>query len=566
MTHFMPAVGVCAEASPELNHPERYGGQIVFSTTTDPKSFNAVMAKETSTTLVTGHIFEGLTKTNAYTARIEPNLADRWDISSDGLIWTFHLRRDVRWNDGHPFTADDVVFTFNELVFNETIPSSARDIFTIEGQQFLVEKVDDYTVRFTLPVKFAPFLLGLGEDILPKHKLEQLVKDGEFNFSWGIDTPPEEIVGTGAYKLVKYNPGQRLIFEKNPYYWRKTEDGDPLPYIQKIIYIIDQNPDVGLLKFIEGSVDSYGLRGMDYPLIKPLEEEKNFTVYNLGPERGSQFIFFNQNTNSNPETGLPYVDPVKSAWFCNVAFRRAIAHVIDKKQIIEIVKNGLGYPQYSPIGPGGGFFHNPDVTQYAYDPEKAREILAKAGFKDRDSDGIIEDKDGHPVEFNLVSPSSSTDRNDIAAIIRQDLENIGMNVNYKLVEFNTIVSQINSSFDWDAIVLGLTGGIEPHFGMNVWNSGGQLHMWFPRQEKPATSWEQRIDELFNAGVQELNEDKRKTYYDEFQQIVSDQLPVIYTVLSARIVAVRDRFENLDPTNYGGVFHNLEELYLREEER
>jgi peptide/nickel transport system substrate-binding protein len=155
---------------------------------------------------------------------------------------------------------------------------------------------------------------------------------------------------------------------------------------------------------------------------------------------------------------------------------------------------------------------------------------------------------------------------DFASIIRHDLEQLGMDVKLQPVEFNTLVSKLTSTFEWEAIVLGLTGGIEPHFGKNVWTSNGQLHMWNPRQEKPATDWEKRIDELFTLGVQELNEDKRKVIYDEYQQIASEELPVIYTVLSARLASVRNKFGNLKPSNYGGVLHNIEEIYIKPEHR
>ena len=544
----------------------QYGGQLILATTSDPKSFNEITAKETSTSLVTDLIFEGLTTTNAFTTKVEPNLAKSWDISEDGLIWTFHLREDVRWNDGQPFTADDVVFTFNKLIYNPDIPSSARDIFTIDDKTFTVEKVDDHTVRFVLPVKFAPFLRGMGQAILPKHKLEEIVAQGRFNFTWGIDTDPKEIVGTGPFNLVRYDPGQRLVFERNPYYWKKSIEGGPLPYLEKIIYLIVQSTDVGLLKFMEGTLDGYALRGMDYPMIKPLEKKGNFTVYDLGPDMGSQFLFFNQNPGKNPNSGEYFVAPYKLAWFTDREFRKAVAHAIDKQKIIEIVNNKLGYPQSSTMGSAAGFFYNPDVAEYDYDLDKAKTILREAGFVDRDGDGVIEGPRGGRVEFSLYTNAGSTDRVDIASIIRQDLERLGMKVNFRALEFNTLVSQLTSSFQWEAVILGLTGGIEPHFGKNVWMSSGQLHMWYPMQKTPATSWEKRIDEIFTQGVQELDENKRKVLYDEYQRIVAEELPIIYTVLSARLYAVRDKFGNLKPTSYGGVFHNPEELYIKEESR
>jgi len=550
-------------ANSETYYGDKYGGRIVLSTTSDPKSFNDIIAKETSTTTVTGYIFEGLTTVNAHTIKVEPNLARKWDISEDGLTWTFYLRKDVFWNDGEQFTADDVVFTFNDLIYNEDIPSSSKDIFTIEGKTFEVEKLDKYTVKFTLPTKFAPFIRSMGQAILPKHKLESYVVSGKFNFTWGIDTPPEDIVGTGPFKLVEYKPGRRLVFERNALYWKKSKQGDNLPYIDGIIYLIVQNADTSLLKFLEGEIDIYSLRGSDYPILKPDEEKRNFKVYDLGPAFGTNFLCFNQNKGRNPDTGMPFVEPQKLSWFTDVNFRRAIAQVIDKKRIIEILKNGLGYDQNSAISPAKGFFHNPNVVKYKYDIDAAKKALKDAGYFDRNGDGVIEDAKGNDVRFNLYTNSSADERIRMCGIIRHDLEKLGMRVNFQALEFNTLISKLTGNYEWDAIMLGLTGGgADPHFGKNVWISNGQLHMWYPNQEEPATDWEKRIDELFIQGVQELDEDKRKVLYDEFQVIVSNQLPFIYTVLGSSITAVRNRFGNLDPTNYGGVLHNIEEIYIK----
>ncbi|MCR4337378.1 MAG: ABC transporter substrate-binding protein [Candidatus Omnitrophica bacterium] len=554
----VPSVFVLAEGvSPH------HGGQLVLATTSDPKSFNAITAKETSTTLVTSYMFEGLTRVNGVTMQVEPHLAESWEVSEDGLTWTFHLRDDVQWFDGQPLTADDVVFTFQDLIFNDQIPNSARDIFTIDGKIFNVGKVDDHTVKFILPFKFAPFLWGMTQEILPRHVLKAAVEKGEFNFTWGIDTPPGKIIGTGPYRLVRYNPGERLVFERNPHYWKKSSEGDQLPYIEKIVYLIIQNVDVGLLKFLDGEVDSVSLRGIDYPLVKPREQEGNFTIYETGPDFGTNFITFNQNSGKNPKTEESFVSPYKLAWFTNVHFRQAVAYAIDKKKIIEIVMNGLGTPQSSSMSPSSGFFYNPDVHDYEYDLDKAREILKREGFVDHNQDGILEDLEGHPLEFNLYTNSGATDRVQMAGIIRHDLQAIGMKVNFLPIEFNNLVKKLTADFDWDAIIIGLTGGVEPHFGKNVWSSDGGLHMWFPNQAAPATEWEKRIDEIFSQGVQELDPVRRKGLYDEFQVIVSEQLPVIYTVLGNTVYAVRNKFGNLHPTSYGGIFHNLEEIYIKE---
>ncbi len=538
-----------------------------MSTVSDPKSFNDIVAKETSSSLVTSLIFEGLTKTNAFTLQVEPFLARDWAVSEDGLTWTFYLREDVLWNDGYPFTADDVVFTFNDLIYNDTVPTSSRDIFTIEDKPFDVLKLDDYTVQFHLPVKFAPFLRAMGQPILPKHRLLHAVRDGKFNFTWGIDTPPEDIVGTGPFKLAQYRPGERIVLQRNERYWQRSAEGDALPYLDRIIFLIVQNQDVEILKFFDGEIDYCVIsRGNDYPLLKPLEAEKDFTIYEAGPNFGTNFLVFNQNQGTNPETGSPFVDPVKLSWFRNPDFRRAVAHAIDKARMIDILKNQLGYPQDGALSPSAGFFYNPEVTRYDYNLDKARELLSKNGFIDRDADGVLEDTSGNPVQFNLFTNSNNAERVQIAAIIRHDLQSLGMKVNFLALEFNSLVSKLNATYDWDAIILGLTGGVEPHFGKNVWDSSGQLHMWYPGQETPATEWEERIDEIFAAGVQELDDHKRKILYDEWQKIVAEELPFIYTILGSNIFAVRNKFGNLKPSSYAGAFHNIEEIYILKEGR
>ncbi|MBL8013853.1 MAG: ABC transporter substrate-binding protein [Candidatus Omnitrophica bacterium] len=537
------------------------GGRIVLSTTTDPKSFNDMVAKETSTTLITSFLFEGLTRVNAQTLKVEPNLAERWVVSKDGLIWTFFLRKNLRWSDGVPLTADDVVFTFNDLIYNPEVANSSRDIFTVDGKPFTVEKVDDHTVRFVLPVKFAPFLKGMSQSILPKHVLESAVKEKKFNYTWGIDTPPQEIVGEGPFVLRTYQPGEKVVLKRNPHYWRKAPDGESLPYLDEVLILIVPSSDVELLKFMEGSLDYYDLRGMDYPLLKPLENKKGFKIYNMGPTMGSSFLVFNLNTRANEKTRQPFISPVKMTWFNDIEFRKAVAHAIDREQMTKIVFNGLAFAQFSPISPADTFFFNPKVIRYDYNLKKARDILFNAGYQDRNGDGIIEDIQGNRVQFNIATNADSAERLDIAAIIRQDLEHLGMDVRLVPVEFNTLVGKLTGTFEWDAIVLSLTGTIEPHFGKNVWSSSGQLHMWNPTQKTPATDWEKRIDDLFSKGVQELNENKRKVIYDEFQMIVSEKLPVIYTVLSARIAAIRNKFGNLKPSSYGGLLHNIEEIYL-----
>ena len=540
------------------------GGEIVLSTFSDPKSFNPITSTEMTTSEFTQYIYEGLIRSNGVTLLPEPNLASSWDVSDDGLEWTFHLRPGVVWSDSAPFSAYDVEFTFNDLIYNTAItPNSSRDIFLIEGKRIAIKVIDSLTVKFSLPFPYAPFLRAMSQEILPKHRYRKYVRKGTFPTELSIKTPPAQMIGTGPFLLDSYLSSQKVIFKRNPLYWKTDSAGNRLPYLERVVYTIVGDQNAELLKFKRGEVDYLSAKGEDYPGLKKDEAGSNYTVYRLGPATGSNFLIFNQNRDRDPKTGRGYVDSLKLSWFTNVNFRRAIAHALDKQNMINIVMNGLGYPQWGPMTPSEGYFFNPDVATYAYDIEKAKQLLAAEGFADNDGDGVLEDAGGHPLEFSFITNTGNVVRGKIGEIIRKDLETLGCKVHFQALEFNSLIQKIdNPPFEWDAVLIGLTGGVEPHFGKNVWHSSGTLHMWYPRQKHPATAWEAAIDSLFDAGVKEVDNEKRKVIYDEWQRIAADELPMIYTVLPERILCIANRFGNLNPTLNGGLLHNLEYLYVR----
>jgi len=570
-----------------------YGGTLNQAVLGDPKSFNPITAMETSTTVVTGLLFLGLMRVDGVTLQPVPELAESYEASDGGLTYTFHLRKGLEWSDGAPLTADDVVFTF-QTIFDPSILNSSVDMFTIggkrkkingeeyrktrdedravlkmeNGKELVVEKVDSLTVRVRLPEPFAPFLLSMAggiSPIVPRHKLEKAWLAGGFAAAYGVSTKPEEVVCSGPFVLENYREGERILLKRNPRYWRRDREGNRLPYLDGVTMLIAASQDVMTLKFKAGEIDSFGMRGSDFPELKRLQEKRgDFTILDTGPGTSSNFLMFNQNPGINKKTNKPYVDPVKLRWFRNVKFRRAVAHSIDRDGIIDIIMNGFGYPQWGPSTRSRGYFHNPNVPRYSYNPAKARAILASEGFRDRDGDGYLEDDRGNTVEFSLITNAGNKVREKIAPVIRKDLENVGIRVHFSLVEFNTIVNKIDHPpYDWEAIIIGLTGGSEPHFGSNVWKSSGSMHMWHPKQEKPATEWEREIDEIYEKASKILDRRERKRLYDRWQVIATEQLPFIYTVTPAVLVAVRDKFENLFPTPLGGVFHNIDEIFVKE---
>ena len=535
------------------------GGALTFATISDPLTFNLAISTDASSSGVLGYLFEGLTETSWLTDEVEPGLAQSWEHSEDGLTWTFHLRRDVRWHDGEPLTAHDVDFTFNRIIYNQDIPASSRPAFnfrfldeqTGEWQQapMTVTALDDYTVQCVLPAPFAPFLRSMGTAIYPRHILEPRVDDGTFVDTWGIDTPPAEIIGTGPFTIASYEPGQRVVMQRNPDYWLRDDDGNPLPYLDQVVHLIVPDLEAELALFLSGDSDVHGVLGEEYARLEPMQEEGNFTIHRRGPAFGTTFMGFNVNPGVSPDSGEPYVAPHKLRWFQNREFRQAVAYSVDKPTIIEEVQHGLGYPQWASISPAAGDFHNPNVRRYEYDLDRANEILDGLGWTDTNGDGIREDDQGNEIAFSLVTNTGNTVRGQVGELLQQGMQGLGLRVDYRLVEFGDLVGQLTSTYDWEAMIIGFTGGTEPHFAINFWHSGENLHLWYPNQPEPATDWEATIDELYIMASRELDRTRRVDLYHQAQEVAAENVPVIYTTLPERLSAVRNVFGNTTPTLY-----------------
>ena len=537
----------------------KQGGVLTIATISDPLTFNLAIATDASSSGVLGYLFEGLTETSWLTDEVEPALAQSWERSEDGLTWVFHLRRDVRWHDGEPLTAHDVDFTFNRIIYNQDIPASAHPAFNFRfldeesGEwreaPMTVTALDDYTVQCVLPVSFAPFLRSMGTAIYPKHVLEPHVDDGTFNDTWNIDTDPAKIIGAGPFTIASYQPGQRVVMQRNPDYWLRDDAGNRLPYLDRIVNLIVPDLEAELALFLSGDSDAHGVQGEEYARLEPLQEEGNFTIHRRGPAFGTTFMGFNMNPGSAPDTGEPYVAGEKLRWFQNVQFRQAVAHSIDKQRIIEEVQHGLAYSQWASISPAAGDFHNPNVRRYEYDLDKANEILDDLGWTDTNGDGIREDDQGNEIAFSLVTNTGNTVRGRVAELAHQGMQQLGLRVDYRLIEFGELVGQLTATYDWEAMIIGFTGGTEPHFGINFWHSAENLHLWYPNQPEPATGWEARIDELYVTASRELDRTKRVDLYHQAQEVAAENLPVIYTTLAERLSAVRNVFGNTTPTLY-----------------
>ena len=538
----------------------RHGGSLTFATVSEPLTFNLAISNDASSSGVLGRLFEGLTETSWLTDEVEPALAESWQPSNDGMTWTFNIRKDVRWHDGTPFTAHDVEFTFNRIIYNEDIPASSRASFHFrflneetgvwEESPMVVTALDDYTVQCVLPAPFAPFLRSMGTSIYPKHILEKHVDDGTFNDTWDINTDPSEIIGTGPFTIRSYVPGERVVFQRNPDYWLKDAEGNSLPYLDSIVHVIVPDLESELEMFLAGQSDTHGILGEELARLEPLQAEGNFSIHRRGPAFGTSFLTFNMNPGSNPDTYEPYVESHKLVWFQNKEFRQAVAHSVDKETIINDIQHGSGYPQWSSISPAAGDFHNPNVRRYEYDIDKANAILDGLGWVDTNGNGVREDAQGNEIEFSLVTNEGNSVRERVGDEISQGMEQIGLGVKYDTIDFGDLVSQLTQTYDWEAILIGFTGGPDPHSGITLWHSGENLHLWNPNQPSPATDWEAEIDELYVMAGRELDPGKRIDLYHRAQEIDAENVPLIYTTLSERLSAVRNVFGNTTPTLYG----------------
>jgi peptide/nickel transport system substrate-binding protein len=512
----------------------------------DPKTFNMIVSKETSSSAVAGILFEGLIRRDPVTTDFEPVLAESWSVSPDGRTWTFNLRKDVLWSDGVPFTADDVVFTAR-AIYDPKVASSIRDAWMIEGGKMIVKAVDRHTVAFTLPFPFAPFLDIVQVDILPRHKLEAALDAGKFDSAWNINTPPEELAGTGPYLITKYVPAQHVLYEVNPRYWRTDEKGERLPYVKRRVLLIVKDINTAYVKFDAGDTDIYGPSADMVETIRGKARARDWTLKELGLSTGTPFIAFNRNPRHYVKGGKR--DP-RLDWFTDKRFLRALAHAVDKETIVFNAFRGYGEPAVADISPEVKRFHNAAIKDYEYDLKKAERLLDEAGYRDRDGDKIREDPNGNPVSFDLYTNQGNRTRERIAAIVLEDWKKLGLKVNYKPLEFNTLVEKLDSNFEWDAILIGLTGGLEPHWGSTFYKSSGHLHMWNPRQAKPETAWEAEIDRLIDLGARELDPKKRPQYYKRIQEILHEELPVILTARESVFVAHKNRVLGYNPTIWG----------------
>lgn len=524
----------------------RQGDRLVTAMISDPKTFNPILSVDNASSEALGDVFDGLVRLNTKTTLPEPLLASSWEHDEPGTTWTFHLRPDVVWHDGQPFTADDVAFTL-DAIFDPKVPNSSKHVLMVGGQPIRPEVVDAHTIKLHLAEPFAPLLNSIGFGIVPKHILGPALANGTYAETWGIDTPPEKIVGTGPYRLARYVPAQLLQYQRNPTYWMHDENGGQLPRLAERTTLIVPDMNTIYLKFLDRQLHVYSPRPEEVDDIRQRSEELEVNLTKIGLDTGMLFVSFNRNPDHYVKDGNQ--DP-RLRWFTDPKFAQAIAHSFDTKSMIQNTYFGYGEPAISSISPENTVFYNPNLKPYDYDLESAKRLLDEAGYRDRDGDGVREDADGHPIEFELSTNAGNQVRERLCSILKEDWTKLGLKVNYRPLDFATLVEKLSVNYDWDAMVMGFTGGVEPHNGANLLRSSGNLHLWHPNQKEPATPWEAEIDQELAAGARELDIELRRTHYWKIQEILHRELPMIQLVRQQRFVAAKTYLADYNPTVWG----------------
>lgn len=560
----MYPVGHTAYASP----PGTRGGVLHAAIKSDVDSFNPIVSKSLVSFGVLFLVFDPLFQLDPETREMLPRLATGYEASPDILEWTVFLRPDVRWADGHPFTADDVVFSFEVIRRPDVVSYSSREFdYEVAGERVpvTVEKIDDLTVRFTQPLPYPAFREKLcNRAIVPAHLLQSIAEDGGFQRVWGVGTDDfDQHVGTGPFRIESHQKGSKISLVANRQHWGRNSAGDPLPYLDGIVLQVVETPDVEFFRLKSGEQDLMG----DVPgdLVPLLVELGHLNVFDIGTEVGWSYLAFNQNTGTTTD-GAPLVMPHKLAWFRDGRFRRACSHALNRETIAENVYQGFARPTYSPFPASCGPFHHPGAPTYPHDVERASVLLTEMGLVDRDGDGVREDQQGNPVEFTITFYARSPELVAVVGMIADQLQAIGLKVHRNLVDRNRLLSALFEQHNFEALVSEDSGGVNwPAGDHPLWSTTAEYHIWFPLQQQPSSRWESQIDEIFRSASLEPDPSRVMHGLFRFQEIVGTEQPMIFVCSKVRSMAARGELRNFRPGPMEpGVLWNAAEMFLKKD--
>lgn len=537
-------VAGCSKAGPAPASSTHSGGDLVFTNRSSPSSFNRISCQGNRADDLIGLLTQAkLVRINRVTWELEPWLAESWTRSDDGLRYTIKLRPNITFSDGQPFTSDDVAFSL-AAVYDPRAASPLIDALEVSGKRLDVATPDPHTVVITFP---SPFAVGLrildNLPILPRHKLDAALKAGTFARAWGLDAPVQDITGLGPFVLSEFVRGQRIVFTRNPRYWRKDASGAALPALDRITMQIVPSQDAELLRLEAGQSDltSTEMRPSDYAPLKRDAAANKIKLLDLGD--GYDMDTFWINLSPGAFAGDP-----RAPWIQKDELRHAISMAVNRDLFVNTVYFGAGVPAFGPIAPANRKWYSSDVPHPPYDPARAKQLLATIGLVDRNGDGILEDAHNHQVRFTLVTQKGRTDRERAASVISDELKKIGIVVDVVLLDFGKMMEMVGQTKKYEAAYFGPGAtDIDPAVTQDFWLSSGGAHFWNLGQTKPATDWEHRIDELMARQVASFDEAERVRLFTDVQKIFAEHEPAIYFAAPRVFLATSSRVTGLTPS-------------------
>ncbi len=515
------------------------GGELVATNRSEPTSFNRFTDPRSANELVSRLIAGRLVRINRKTDELEPRLAERWTVSDDHLTYTLSLRKNVQFSDGVPFTSADVLFTF-QAAYDQS--SRTADEFEVAGRPLQVTAPDDHTVVITFPSPYAPGLRMLdGLPILPRHKLGSALREGRLGDVWKAATPPAELTGLGPFVVASYAPGQRMVFTRNPHYWRRDTSGVQLPYLDRLVldFVPDQNAEVLRLEAGQSDLMTAEARPEDIAAFRDAAAAGRLQLVDAGVSRDSNLLWI----DLRPDAKLA---PARRAWLQSEDFRKAISSAVDRQQFVNTVYLGAAVPIWGPVTPSYGVWYVPDLPTYPYDPGKARALLAGLGLADRNGDGVLEDRQGEPVRFALLTQQGVDTRERGAAVIQDQLRKVGVAVDVVTLDQGALIQRFMSG-DYEGMFYGVeSSDSDPASNVAFWLSSGPFHFWDPGQPTPVTEWEARIDDLMHRQVTTTDLQERRTLFTEVQRIFAEHAPALYFAAPEVYVAMSPRVANAVP--------------------
>lgn len=552
-------------SAPELlrsgSEAGRPGGRLVIAEATEPKTFNPVTVIDRPSRDVVRRMTGDLIHINRETQKTEPALAKSWTVSSDGTTFTLQLRRGLRFSDGAPFDADDVVFSF-QVYLDAKIDYPQRSFLFIHGKPLTVQKIGQYTVRFAFSSPYAAAeRLFDSVAILPRHLLEKDYKEGKLNQAWGLTTPPDKMAGLGPFRLKQVVAGERIILERNPYYWKIDSKGQKLPYLDELIFLNVPSRDAQVVGFQAGEIQVLeSLTAENFVAMMPEQKTRHYNLYDVGPGLEYNFLLF--NLNDGLEGKLPAIAR-KQKWFRDSRFRQAISYAVDRASIVRLVYQGRGSPLATLVTPGEKLWLDSAIPVPEHSVARARELLRAARFSWK-RDGTLIDSSGEPVEFTIIASASNAQRSQMATLIQEDLKALGMNVHAVTLEFRSMVDRVTNSHDYEAGIMGLAGGdSDPNPAMNTLSSDGSTHLWYPDEKPPLPVWQAQLDDLMQKQMVTASYHLRKQIFDRVQEIVAREQPLVFLASPHVLVAAHEDLGNVRPAiieNY--LLWNSDELFWR----